>query len=84
LVNALLRLTEIEAGAILVDGHDIANISLRRLRTAIAIVPQTPFLFEVRLCSLVWLCPWAGGPCYVPDVVMMGFGWCSGVCATCK
>ena len=46
-VSALLRLVEIEAGAIVIDSLDIRTISLRRLRSAIGLVPQTPFLFEV-------------------------------------
>ncbi|BDA43676.1 probable multidrug resistance-associated protein 7 [Coccomyxa sp. Obi] len=46
LVTALLRLSEIEGGAILVDGHNIAGIPLARLRSAIGSVPQTPFLFQ--------------------------------------
>ena len=47
LVAALLRLSEIEGGAILVDGRNIAGIPLARLRSAIGSVPQTPFLFQV-------------------------------------
>lgn len=49
MVAALLRLTEIEGGAILVDGRDIGAIPLKRLRLVIATVPQTPFLFQVSL-----------------------------------
>ena len=49
MVAALLRLTEIEGGTILVDGHDIGAVPLRRLRSGIACVPQTPFLFQVCL-----------------------------------
>lgn len=49
MVAALLRLTEIEGGAILVDGRDIGAVPLKRLRSVIATVPQTPFLFQVSL-----------------------------------
>ncbi len=48
LVAALLRLSEIEGGAMLVEGRSIAGIPLARLRSAIGSVPQTPFLFQVR------------------------------------
>lgn len=52
MVAALLRLTEIEGGAILVDGRDIGAVPLKHLRSAIACVPQTPFLFQVGSCTL--------------------------------
>ncbi len=48
-VGALLRLTEIEAGQILIDSMDIRNVLLARLRSAVSVVPQSAFLFEV--CS---------------------------------
>ena len=46
-VGALLRLTEIEAGQILIDSMDIRNVRLARLRSAVSVVPQSAFLFEV-------------------------------------
>jgi ATP-binding cassette subfamily C (CFTR/MRP) protein 4 len=46
MVLALLRLLEIENGSIEVDGVNISSIGLHRLRTAIAVIPQTPFLFS--------------------------------------
>ena len=46
-VSALLRLTEIEAGQIRIDGCDIRGVHLRRLRSAIGVVPQSAFLFQV-------------------------------------
>ncbi|XP_058780377.1 ABC transporter C family member 13 isoform X1 [Vicia villosa] len=45
-LNSLFRLTPICAGSITVDGMDIQNIPVRELRTHLAIVPQSPFLFE--------------------------------------
>ncbi|XP_052182316.1 ABC transporter C family member 13 isoform X3 [Diospyros lotus] len=45
-LNAIFRLNPICQGCILVDGINIANISLRYLRSHFAIVPQSPFLFE--------------------------------------
>ncbi len=47
MVSALLRLTEIESGQILIDSVDIRNVRLARLRSAVAVVPQSAFLFEV-------------------------------------
>ncbi|KAL3511976.1 hypothetical protein ACH5RR_024693 [Cinchona calisaya] len=46
ILNALFRLNPICGGCILVDGIDIAGISLRDLRSHLAVVPQSPFLFE--------------------------------------
>ena len=46
MVGALLRLTEIEAGQILIDSIDVRNVHLARLRSAVGFVPQSTFLFE--------------------------------------
>ncbi|KAF8740000.1 hypothetical protein AX14_009122 [Amanita brunnescens Koide BX004] len=43
---ALFRIIEPVAGTITIDGIDISEIGLNDLRSAIAIVPQTPDLFE--------------------------------------
>jgi len=43
---ALFRILEATEGRIEVDGVDISKIGLRNLRSAIAIVPQSPNLFE--------------------------------------
>lgn len=65
-VGALLRLTEIEAGEILIDSIDVRTVRLARLRSAVGFVPQSTFLFEACLrpdalicliCSLCHLCP---------------------------
>ena len=40
------RLVELEAGAIKVDGYDIAALGLRTLRARLAIVPQDPVLYS--------------------------------------
>ena len=47
-VSALLRLAETQDGRITVDGLDIRSVPLPRLRAAIGVVPQAPFLFEAR------------------------------------
>ena len=41
----LLRLYEIDAGAVLIDGVDIRGVQARSVREQIAIVPQEPTLF---------------------------------------
>ncbi|KAK2986502.1 hypothetical protein RJ640_021377, partial [Escallonia rubra] len=46
ILNAIFRLNPICRGRILVDGVSILDVSVRDLRSHLAIVPQTPFLFE--------------------------------------
>ncbi|MFQ5701019.1 MAG: ABC transporter ATP-binding protein [Acidobacteriota bacterium] len=46
LVNMLTRIHTPPQGAILIDGQDIRNIPLARLRCDIAMVPQEAFLFS--------------------------------------
>ncbi|KAE8688218.1 ABC transporter C family member 13 [Hibiscus syriacus] len=48
-LNALFRLTPICRGWILVDGLSIVDIPVRDLRARLAVVPQSPFLFEASL-----------------------------------
>jgi ATP-binding cassette, subfamily B, bacterial MsbA len=45
ILNLILRLYDPEAGAILIDGQDIRNVSSGSLRNAIAYVSQDTFLF---------------------------------------
>lgn len=45
LFQTLFRFIELESGAILIDGVDIATVPLARLRRSLAIVPQDPTLF---------------------------------------
>jgi ABC-type multidrug transport system fused ATPase/permease subunit len=44
---ALYRMAEVRGGQIILDGVDIASVSLESLRGALAIVPQEPMLFQV-------------------------------------
>ncbi|HEX3429340.1 MAG TPA: ABC transporter transmembrane domain-containing protein [Rhizomicrobium sp.] len=44
--NLLLRFYDIESGRILIDGQDIADVTLDSLRSHIALVTQEPFLFD--------------------------------------
>lgn len=46
LITALFRLVELDAGQILLDGHDAATLPLLALRESIGIVPQEPTLFR--------------------------------------
>lgn len=46
LINMLPRLHEPPAGTVFLDGVDAREIPLARLRAAIAMVPQEPFLFS--------------------------------------
>lgn len=46
LVNLIPRFYDVTRGAVLIDGVDIRNISIRSLRKQIAIVTQEPILFN--------------------------------------
>ncbi|KAJ3407462.1 Multidrug resistance-associated protein 1 [Chytriomyces hyalinus] len=46
LMDAFFRLLEASGGAIYIDGEDIANIGLKKLRSSIQMIPQSPTLFE--------------------------------------
>lgn len=43
---ALVRLVDVQSGAIYVDGVDVLTVPLRQLRASIGVVSQQPFLFE--------------------------------------
>jgi ATP-binding cassette subfamily B protein len=46
LLRLLLRFHDVQAGSIRVDGHDLRELDLQDLRSAISIVGQEPYLFE--------------------------------------
>lgn len=46
LVNLMLRFYDIQAGHILIDGQDIAQVTQHSLRTQLAMIPQDPTLFH--------------------------------------
>lgn len=48
-VNILLRQYEIQAGRVVIDGHDIRNVTLESLRKSIAVVPQDISLFHRKI-----------------------------------
>ncbi|KDN49338.1 hypothetical protein RSAG8_02040, partial [Rhizoctonia solani AG-8 WAC10335] len=44
--QALFRMMELSSGAITIDGVDIGQLGLRKLRSALTIIPQDPLLFS--------------------------------------
>lgn len=46
IMSALYRLNEVNAGSILIDGIEIANLGLYDLRRKLTIIPQDPVLFK--------------------------------------
>jgi ABC-type multidrug transport system fused ATPase/permease subunit len=46
LVSTLLRMAELESGTITIDKIDTSKIGLMDLRSAIAVIPQDPVLFQ--------------------------------------
>ena len=55
LINLLPRLHEPPAGTILLDGVDVREIPLQKVREAIGFVPQEPFLFSSTIAENVAL-----------------------------
>jgi ABC-type multidrug transport system fused ATPase/permease subunit len=45
LVSLIARLYEVNQGAVLIDGHDVRDVTMQSLRHQIGIVPQDPILF---------------------------------------
>lgn len=46
LMVSLMRIVELSEGSITIDGHDIGQIGLGKLRRSIAVIPQDPVLFS--------------------------------------
>jgi ATP-binding cassette subfamily B protein len=62
LLNLIPRLYDPVAGCIRIDGHDVSRLRLEELRSAIAVVPQEPFLFEGTIAeNITFGNPEAGG-----------------------
>jgi len=55
LVGLLPRFFDPSAGRVLVDGHDVRDVSLASLREQIAVVMQEPFLFPVSIADNIRL-----------------------------
>jgi len=49
LIEVLARIHELAPGTIFFDGHDLAEAPLREVRQAVALVPQSPFLFSASI-----------------------------------
>jgi ATP-binding cassette, subfamily B, multidrug efflux pump len=49
LVHLLPRLFDVSEGEVLIDGHDVRQLPLAQLRSAIGFVPQDPFLFSTSI-----------------------------------
>jgi len=49
LVRLLPRFYDVDAGAVLVDGHDVRDLTVLSLRAAIGIVTDEPFLFSTSI-----------------------------------
>ena len=47
LFSAILRLTELDSGQILIDDIDVSKVELNNLRSNVAVIPQDPVLFQV-------------------------------------
>ncbi len=45
ITGLVARFYEIQSGAVLIDGHDVRDVTQRSLRSQIGLVPQEPFLF---------------------------------------
>jgi len=46
IISALFRLVELSGGKVTIDGQDISELPLDTLRRALAIIPQSPVLFQ--------------------------------------
>jgi ABC-type multidrug transport system fused ATPase/permease subunit len=51
LVALISRLYDVSAGAVLLDGADVRDVSLRSLRGAVAVVSDDPFLFSATVAE---------------------------------
>jgi ATP-binding cassette subfamily B multidrug efflux pump len=65
LVNLLARVHTPPPGTVLLDGHDAITLDVHALREAMAVVPQSPFLFSTTLRENIRLSaanPWSDQP----------------------
>ena len=53
ILKLLLRFYDVSAGQILIDGHDIRDITLGSLRDVLGVVPQDPLLFNASIMENV-------------------------------
>jgi ABC-type multidrug transport system fused ATPase/permease subunit len=52
-VTALYRIVELSSGKITIDGVDIAEMGLKDLRNALAIIPQDPVSLNLSITSII-------------------------------
>lgn len=55
LVSLIPRLLDPDAGRVLIDGHDVRDVSLKSLRDQIAVVLQEPYLFPMTIAENIAL-----------------------------
>ncbi|MBI2169882.1 MAG: ABC transporter ATP-binding protein [Actinobacteria bacterium] len=51
LVSLVPRLYDVTGGRVLLDGHDVRDLTLESLRAAIGVVPQDPHLYHVSIAE---------------------------------
>jgi ATP-binding cassette subfamily B protein len=51
IAGLLTRFYDVQGGAILIDGHDVRDVTQQSLRCQIGVVPQEPFLFTGTICD---------------------------------
>lgn len=49
LLKTMVRLIDTPRGSVFIDGHDVCDFPIQRLRQLITLVPQEPFLFSTSL-----------------------------------
>jgi ATP-binding cassette, subfamily C, bacterial CydC len=55
IANLLMRFWDVNSGAVRIGGHDIREISLRRLRQLVTVVPQDVYLFDASIADNIRL-----------------------------
>ena len=62
ILNLIPRFYDVTAGRVLIDGHDVREVTLASLREQIALVTQEPFLFDdTILANIAYARPQASG-----------------------
>ncbi len=70
-VNLILRFYPVEKGRILIDGQNIADVTLESLRTQVALVPQDPVLFHRSLEDNIRYGRTDASQCEVKDIAKL-------------
>jgi ATP-binding cassette subfamily B multidrug efflux pump len=72
LIDLLARVHTPPPGSVLIDGHDIRALELSKLRAAMAVVPQSPFLFSTTLRDNIRLLGERSGHTAAADAELAG------------